>query len=176
MFILNCHEVDHLFSSSVGEEVGQLVFCNYDADLMHCLWSEQEMETYSPNMVEEIIVRSWLSSLSRRALKELLKIIFPPGSLATTPPKSSIAVSSARSFVPLGSDCPRDWKLFLSAFRKPIFTSALSVPTASTASATKRFTVDSNLSELAMLERLFSTDLSTLSTIVVFSQSILTRL
>src|SRR5207249_1108704 len=175
LFIVNSDEMNHLFFPSVREEVGQLVLCDYDADLMHRLWSEQEMETYSPNMVEEIVVRSWLSSLSMRALNELLKLIFPSGSLAITPPSSSITVSSARNFVPLATVCPRDWRLFLSAFRKPTFTIALSAPTASIASNTRRFNVDSNWSDLAMSERRCSTDLRTLCTILFFSSRILRR-
>ena len=127
-------------------------------------------------MVEAIVARSWLSSLSMRALNELLKMVFPSGSLATTPPRSSIGVSSARSFVPLGSDCPRDWRFFFCVFRKPTFTNVLSVPTASTASSTRRFKVGSNWSVLAISERRCSTDLRTPCTILFFSSRILSRL
>ena len=42
LFIFDCNEMDHLFSAGVGEEVRQLVLCDYNADLMHRLRSKQE--------------------------------------------------------------------------------------------------------------------------------------
>src|SRR4029077_12586294 len=108
--------MDHLFSPGVGEEVGHLILCDYDANLMHRLWSKQEILSYSPNTVEEIVVSSWLSSLSIRALKELLKIIFPSTSPATTPPRPSMGLSSTTNLVPVGRFLPRESRLFLSAF------------------------------------------------------------
>src|SRR2546428_221028 len=91
--------MEEFLGARVSQKVRQLVFCYDNADLLHS-FRFQHSRSYPPKTVEDISVRSWLSSLSRRDLKVLLKMTLPSGSVATTPPRPSIGFSSMTSFPP----------------------------------------------------------------------------
>src|SRR2546428_8658849 len=99
-----------------------MVLCDYYADVSHPVGVEQDSWIYSPKTVEDISVRSWLSSLSRRDLKVLLKTTLPSGSVATTPPRSSMGFSSTTSFPPFGRTLAIPSRLLLLTSLNPILT------------------------------------------------------
>src|SRR3989454_10803219 len=119
--IFNLCEVEEFLGAGISQEVRKLVFRYDNADLLHSFRS-QHSRSYPPKTVDDISVRSWLSSLSRRDLNVLLKTTLPSGSVATTPPRSSIGFSSITSFPPFGRtlDIPSRFLLLMSL--NPILT------------------------------------------------------
>src|SRR5207245_8702155 len=105
-------EVEEFLGAGISQEVRKLVFRYDNADLLHS-FRFQHSRSYSPKTVDDISVRSWLSSLSRRDLNVLLNMTLPSGSVATTPPRSSIGFSSITSFPPFGRTLDIPSRFFL---------------------------------------------------------------
>src|SRR2546430_11758228 len=70
--ILNLCEMEESLGTRISQKVGKLILRHYDADLLHA-FRLSHLRGYSPKTVEDISARSWVSSLSKRDSKVLLK-------------------------------------------------------------------------------------------------------
>src|SRR5437773_2528858 len=112
---------------------------------------KQDLWAYSPKIVDAINIKSWLSSLSRRDLNELLNVTRPSASLATTPPSPSTGSSSKTSFEPFGRTFETLSRFCLDEPLNPSLTTGWSQSTAFTASATNRWAVSPNRADFGLV-------------------------